>query len=104
MKSTNYFHRSIILLTLLILFLSGQSFILRSSMIAKKSLSMNRLMMQSQEQLGRVTMYKKEGCPYCSKAKTLLQEKYQLNVTYVDVESANRYFYFISKDMIELLI
>ena len=37
-------------------------------------------------QLGRVTMYKKETCPYCKKARELLEGKYGLAVTYVDVE------------------
>jgi thiol-disulfide isomerase/thioredoxin len=40
-------------------------------------------------QLGRVTMYKKDTCPYCKKAKELLEEKYGLKVTYVDVEEPN---------------
>lgn len=43
----------------------------------------------STTQLGRVTMYKKEGCPYCKKAKELLEANYSLTVTYVDVETDN---------------
>jgi len=31
-------------------------------------------------------MYKKEGCPYCKKAKELLEEKYKLDITFVDIE------------------
>eukprot|EP01040_Poterioochromonas_malhamensis_P009605 gene9605-10429_t len=38
-------------------------------------------------QIGIVTMYKKEGCPHCAKAKDLLENKYQLKVTYVDVQN-----------------
>lgn len=41
-------------------------------------------------QLGRVTMYKKEGCPYCMKAKELLEGKYLLNIVFVDIESPQR--------------
>eukprot|EP01039_Chlorochromonas_danica_P006978 gene6977-7720_t len=37
-------------------------------------------------QLGRVTMYKKDSCPYCRKAKELLEGKYRLVVNYVDIE------------------
>ena len=39
------------------------------------------------EQKGRVTMYKKEGCPFCLKAQGLLEGKYGLAVTYVDIKS-----------------
>ena len=39
------------------------------------------------EQKGRVTMSKKEGCPYCEKAKALLEGKYGLAITYVDIKS-----------------
>lgn len=41
-------------------------------------------------QLGRVTMYKKEGCPYCMKAKELLEGKYGLNIVFIDIESPQR--------------
>ena len=39
------------------------------------------------EQKGRVTMYKKEGCPFCLKAQGLLEGKYGLTVNYVDIKS-----------------
>lgn len=42
------------------------------------------------DQLGRVTMYKKDSCPYCAKSKVLLEEKYGLKVTYVDIEEPDR--------------
>lgn len=38
------------------------------------------------EQLGVVTMYKKDSCPFCKKAKALLEDTHGLTVTYVDVE------------------
>lgn len=38
------------------------------------------------EQLGVVTMYKKEGCPYCKKAVELLVGTYQLELKFVDIE------------------
>ncbi|KAJ1432611.1 thioredoxin-like protein [Ochromonadaceae sp. CCMP2298] len=38
------------------------------------------------EQLGRVTMYKKEGCPYCEKAKTMLENEHGLKIDFVDIE------------------
>lgn len=41
-------------------------------------------------QLGRVTMYSKVSCPFCKKAKELLEEKYKLIVQYVDVEETDR--------------
>ena len=34
-----------------------------------------------------MTMYKKEGCPHCKKARELLEEKYGLHVACVDIES-----------------
>lgn len=43
-----------------------------------------RLQLFAQE--GRVTMYKKESCPFCKKARDLLEGKYQLRIDYVDVE------------------
>jgi hypothetical protein len=43
------------------------------------------------EQLGRVTMYKREGCPHCVKATELLVDKHKLDVTYVDIEGDDRY-------------
>ena len=43
---------------------------------------------QEQKQLGRVTIYKKESCPYCKKARELLEGKYGLAISYVDVETA----------------
>ena len=41
-------------------------------------------------QQGRVTMYKKNGCPHCAKAIELLEGKYGLKINYVDIESENR--------------
>ena len=35
-------------------------------------------------------MYKKESCPYCKKARSLLEEKYKLKINYVDIEAENR--------------
>ncbi len=49
-------------------------------------LSRQRAMILDADQLGRVTMYKKQGCPYCDKAASLLTEKYGLEITYVDIE------------------
>jgi glutaredoxin 3 len=43
---------------------------------------------EQQQQLGRVTIYKKESCPYCKKARELLEGKYGLAISYVDVETA----------------
>jgi glutaredoxin 3 len=45
-------------------------------------------MTAQEQQLGRVTMYKKETCPYCKKARELLEGKYGLSISYVDVETA----------------
>jgi glutaredoxin len=42
------------------------------------------------DQLGIVTMYFKKGCPHCANASKLLEEKYNLKVKYVDVESSER--------------
>lgn len=56
--------------------------------------SLSRLSMLSDgTQAGRVTMYKKEGCPYCAAAKQLLEEKHNLQITYVDIESPQRYHF-----------
>ena len=44
--------------------------------------------MSASEQLGRLTMYHRKTCPFCIKAKELLEGKYQMNVNYVDVESS----------------
>jgi glutaredoxin len=45
----------------------------------------------SADQQGRVTMYKKEGCPFCDKAIELLENKYDLTITIVDIEAPERY-------------
>lgn len=45
--------------------------------------------MNSIEQKGIITMYKKDSCPYCKKAKATLEEKYSLKVTYVDIGRYN---------------
>ena len=42
------------------------------------------------EQLGLVTMYYKETCPYCKNAKEILVTKYGLSVNFVDVEGDNK--------------
>jgi hypothetical protein len=47
------------------------------------------------DQLGRVTMYKKVGCPHCEKAIDLLERKYKLNVIYVDINSDKRYIFIL---------
>ena len=44
----------------------------------------------SNDQLGRVTMYIKQGCPFCERAKDLLESEYKLEIAYVDVESENQ--------------
>ena len=49
-------------------------------------MSRSRLTLLSAEQLGRVTMYKKQGCPFCVKALDTLVSKYGLDVTEVDIE------------------
>ena len=56
-------------------------------------LRLNRMFMRRQrltlldaEQLGRVTIYTKQGCPHCIKAKDPLVGKYVLVVTEVDIE------------------
>ncbi len=41
-------------------------------------------------QQGIVTIYKKNGCPHCEKAVSLLQGKYSLNITFVDIEGNQR--------------
>jgi glutaredoxin len=48
--------------------------------------------MSLNEQLGIVTMYFKESCPYCKNAKQLLETKYGLKISYVDVEGDNRLY------------
>jgi glutaredoxin len=35
-------------------------------------------------------MYKREGCPYCVKARELLEGKYDLSITFVDIEAPER--------------
>ena len=42
------------------------------------------------DQMGRVTMYTKEGCPHCEKAKELLTDKHGLALTLVDIEGENQ--------------
>ena len=49
-------------------------------------MSRARLTLLEAEQLGRVTMYKKQGCPHCVKAMDTLVSKYGLDVTEVDIE------------------
>jgi glutaredoxin 3 len=38
-------------------------------------------------QLGRVTVYKKIGCPHCAAALSLLQDEYKLSVSEVDIHA-----------------
>ena len=42
---------------------------------------------ETSTQLGIVTMYKKDSCPYCKAAKELLEGTYGLKITYVDIEN-----------------
>jgi hypothetical protein len=42
------------------------------------------------EQLGTVTMYFKESCPYCKNSKEILIDKLGLKVNLVDVEGEDR--------------
>ena len=53
-------------------------------------MSRRRALALDADQLGRVTMYKKQGCPHCDKAVSLLTEKYGLEITFVDVEDAEK--------------
>ena len=46
--------------------------------------------MNSETQLGRVTMYRKLTCPFCIKATSILEEKHGLVVNYVNVEEPDR--------------
>lgn len=52
-------------------------------------MSRHRAMILDADQLGRVTMYKKQGCPHCDKAVSLLTDKYGLEITFVDIEDAD---------------
>ena len=51
--------------------------------------SSNKLSL-SMEQKGIVTMYTKDTCPFCKEAKKLLSEKYELEITEVDVMGENQ--------------
>jgi hypothetical protein len=75
-------HTACVALMVLLFSVSLSAF--QPSMFKKSSVSGAR--MQLFAQLGRVTMYKKEGCPYCVKARGLLEEKYQLKIDFVDIE------------------
>lgn len=67
----------------------GDSFVQRPFKIWHRSILSYRNF-QLFEQLGLVTMYHKESCPYCKNAKEILTAKYGLNVTFVDVEGDNK--------------
>ena len=43
------------------------------------------------EQLGTVSMYTKLTCPYCEKAKLLLENQYGLRISFIDIEESDRY-------------
>ena len=80
-----------------LLFLAGLAFIagFRLSTPARtfsthSALFMNADSISNDQQLGIVTMYKKDSCPYCKKAKELLEGKYQLKISYVDVEEPDQ--------------
>lgn len=51
----------------------------------------NLISMNSDNQLGRVTMYRKLTCPFCIKATSILEGKHGLLVSYVNVEESDRY-------------
>ena len=74
---------------LFIIALTGFSFVFGLRSAPKNLLGKRVTSMQLFAQLGRVTMYKKEGCPYCKKARELLEEKHGLKLTYVDIEDAD---------------
>lgn len=70
----------------------GLSFLSKNELIIPASTRSTREPVRSLSmQLGRVTMYKKNGCPYCARAIELLEGKYQLKVDYVDIESEKRF-------------
>lgn len=69
-----------------VLLLVGESFRVTNSRLAQRSMSLQ----MSADQQGRVTMYKREGCPYCVKARELLEGKYDLSITFVDIEAPER--------------
>ena len=66
----------------------GDSFV-RRPWNSNRSILMNSKF-QLFDQLGLVTMYFKETCPYCKNAKEILVTKYGLNVIFVDVEGDNK--------------
>ena len=78
------------ILLLLSFFSTAYSFKARSITKSYSRIQSTSLFMNTEEQLGRVTMYKKVGCPYCIKATELLEGKYKLKVDFVDIESEKR--------------
>jgi len=80
-----FFHSTpaFILLVVVSMILSVNSF--QFQQITRKFTPLSSRM-QLYAQLGRVTMYKKEGCPYCVKAISLLEGKYGLDINYVDIK------------------
>ena len=78
------------ILLLLSLFTSAFSFHAISMIESHSRIQSTSLFMNTEEQLGRVTMYKKVGCPYCIKATELLEGKYKLKIDFVDIESEKR--------------
>ena len=71
---------------LLFLFVSGISaFLFQPRFVRTATSQYMSAESASQTQLGIVTMYKKDGCPYCKNATALLEEKYGLKITFVDI-------------------
>ena len=88
MMFSNYVISSVVLLAFLVW--HGQSLRFYSASPTVR-LSQNKIKsMALFDQKGIVTMYKKEGCPYCIKAIQLLQETYGLEIKFVDIESEKR--------------
>ena len=80
-------------LLVFVLFISASNGFLRvGSSLCRGSLRMSHSVPDSnaQQQLGIVTMYKKNGCPHCAAAIQLLEGTYGLSIRYVDIESENR--------------
>jgi hypothetical protein len=62
----------------------------KTAIIKSQKKNSLRLNIKLYEQLGRVTIYYKENCPYCQKTKALLGGKYNLELSLVDIEGQNR--------------
>jgi hypothetical protein len=64
---------------------------LGSSFMPMQPVVLPHLQLFMNDQKGRVSMYTKAACGYCTKALNILQDQYHLNVTLIELAQDSRF-------------